>query len=213
MRQKIVIFLVLLFIQAFSQTTHAQTLMKANPYKIEPIPIDEKIIEEPKSLPIIRSYGAYSFGISESLIDFGDIIPTNPLTRKNVIYLDSSKAKYFLKAYENHQLLSPKSGTIADATCDNNTCSEQTSSVWKNVLAFGFGFNCKNLNGDCGQEFLNSDSYMQFADKSRNELYNNLLSGIKGKNQLEITYKLNISSKQRPGAYSNNVTFLALPSY
>lgn len=203
----------LLFFLVFIQKVNAQTPMEAGLYKIEPNASDLPEIEQTHSSSVVKSYGSYSFGISESLIDFGKIVPTNPLTRKNVVNLDSPAARYFLKTYEDHQLLSPKSGSIADTTCDSGTCSEQTSSVWKNVLAFGFGFHCRNINGACGQEFLSDDYFMQFADKSKNEPYNSLLSGASGKNQLEITYKLNISSKQKPGAYSNNVTLLALPGY
>lgn len=187
--------------------------MRGGLYKIDPGSSDLQVVEQEKDNSVVKTYGSYSFGISESLIDFGKIVPTNPLIRKNIINLNSSKTNYFLKAYENHQLLSPKSGVVADTTCDSGTCSEQTSFAWKNVLAFGFGFNCESVNNNCGQEFLNIDSYMQFADKSKNEPYNSLLTMASGKNQLELTYKLNISSQQRPGAYSNSVTLLALPSY
>lgn len=201
-----------LFLSAFDQKTNAQTPMEGGFYKIEPSASDLPEVERAINSSVVKSYGSYSFNISESQIDFGKIVPTNPLTRKNTIKTNSS-TKYFLKAYENHQLLSPKSGVIPDATCDSGTCSEQTSSIWKSILAYGFGFHCKNTEGNCGQEFLTPDSYIQFADKSKNEPYNYFLSDVTGKNQLEITYKLNISSKQKPGSYSNNLTLLFLPSY
>lgn len=213
MERRIVGVVFLLFLLVFSQKVNAQTPMEGVLYRIEPSVSDLPEIEQVNSKSEVKSYGSYSFGISESLIDFGRIVPTNPLTRKNIINLDSSKTRYFLKAYENHQLLYPRSGIVADTKCDSGTCSEQTSSVWKNILAYGFGFHCEVVNGNCGQEFLDSDSYIQFSDKSKNEPYNRLLSGASGKKQLEITYKLNISSKQKPGAYSNNITLLALPGY
>lgn len=197
-----------------AQTVFAQTPMQAGLYRIESNQDDVASVNPPiPTINDVKSYGSYSFDISESLIDFGKIIPTNPLERKNNINIDSTDTSYYLKAYENHPLLSPASGTIPDTTCDNGSCSEQISSIWKNILAFGLGFNCQGDQNNCGNQFPTLDSFMQFADQSRSEDYNTLLSDVYGKNSLELTYKLNISTQQKPGAYSNSLTILTLPSY
>lgn len=201
------------FLFASLQTANAQTPMQQGLYRIEINQTKSSPNNEAQNnKPEIKTFGSYSFSISESLIDFGKIVPTNPLVRKNKIIINSATTKYYLKAYENHQLLSPKSGTIIDTICDDGSCNEQKSSTWKNILAFGFGFRCSGISF-CNQQFSDDDSFMQFADSSKYESPNNLMRDEFGKKEIALTYKLNISPKQRPGSYSNSVTYLTLPSY
>lgn len=212
MRRGYLFLLFLLALIAFSNQVYAQTPMEGGYYKIEQTQVDDQTNQDSVSPPKdVKSYGSYSFEISESLIDFGQITPTNPLTRKNTVKIDSDRG-YFLKAYENHQLISSQGETIPDTTCDSGSCTEKTSDVWKSTLTYGFGFNCKGSNS-CGQDYLTDDTFSQFANKSRNETYNTLSSGSKGSNKINLTYKLNISSMQRPGSYSNTITMIYLPEY
>lgn len=205
------LFLVLFLVSATNSI--ATGPMESGIYKIDQTQFDDSAAQDkPDSQPLVKSSGSYTFAISESVMDFGQITPTNPLTRKNIVNINSNE-RYFLKTYENHQLASSQGETIPDTTCDGGNCTEQTPDIWKSVISYGFGFNCQSDKNNCDEDFLSDNSFSQFANKSRNEPYNSLLSGASGANQLELTYKLNISSQQKPATYSNTVTLLLLPSY
>lgn len=206
-------FLVFLLLFFFVSKVYAQTPMEGGIYRIEPELIQEKTVSQATIVSDLTKFGDYSFDISDSLLDFGKPLPTNPVIRSNSIKVNSGSVSYFLKAYENHQLLSPKSGSIIpDTICDQADCSENTSSIWKSVLIYGFGYRCEGTS-TCGQSFPNQDSFKQFANKSKDEIPQHLINEDTSENNVDISYKINISSKESSQTYSNVVTFLLLPSF
>ncbi len=166
----------------------------------------------------IYPFTPFSFTISQTLIDFGILSPTNPVTRTNLLTVSTSSSYgYAVTGYENHQLLVPSSGAIIpDTTCDNGLCTETTPAAWTNTLTYGFGFRCDNVSGtDCSSDFATSTDYKQFADNSKGETPQTVMSdATSGKNrQSQITYKVNISGTQAAGSYTNVVTYIATPTY
>jgi hypothetical protein len=164
----------------------------------------------------IHSIIAFQFAISETLIDFGIISPTNPVTRTNNLIVSSGSAfGYSVKAFENHELLATSGTTIPDTTCDNGSCSETTASEWSNTLTYGFGYRCDAVSGsDCPSGF-STDYYKQFANASTNETIQSVMSGLNvGRDkEVKITYKVNISGTQLAGVYKNRITYIATPTY
>ncbi|MCL5970367.1 MAG: hypothetical protein M1450_02625 [Patescibacteria group bacterium] len=166
-----------------------------------------------------KSKSSFAFSVSETLIDFGIISPTNPILRSTLLTVSKgSVSSYSVLASEDHPLTANNNLSIPDTTCDNSDCKEQTASPWTSILTYGFGYRCDNITGtDCSSNFLPptySNYYKQFSDTSRNETAVAVVSGAKGTNtQSKITYKLNISGAQAPGAYSNTITYLAVPTY
>jgi hypothetical protein len=165
----------------------------------------------------IKSIIPFSFTISSIFIDFGPITPGAPVTRTNTLTVSNGSAYgYTVLARENHPLQVEQSGaTIPDTTCDSGTCNEQVASAWSSLTTFGFGYRCDNLSGtDCQSGFSNPLNYRQFASSESGELAQPVMRGVNvGRNiEGQITYKVNVSSTQAPGAYENFITYIALPS-
>ena len=176
----------------------------------------------------ISSIIPFSFTLSSIIIDFGTLSPTNPVTRTQTLTIDNQSAYgYAVTAVENHQLLVPSSGSlIPDTTCDSGTCTQSTATEWNSTLTYGFGYRCDSVSviyfgatstacvpGDT-TFYDNPTYYKQFADTSKSESAVTVMSGTSGRDQeATITYKVNISSSQVAGLYTNAVTYVATPTY
>lgn len=158
----------------------------------------------------------FTFSLSESVIDFGILSATNPVTRNTILTVRNPSGGYNVVGYENHPLLAPSGSRINDTTCDNGSCSEITSALWTNTLTYGFGYRCDNVIGnDCDLGFATADYFKQFADVSKKEHPQTIMTGtVPGqKRQGKVTYKVNISGTQQPGTYINTITYIAAPGF
>lgn len=159
----------------------------------------------------------FTFSISNSIIDFGILSPTNPIYRTTNISLSNINKDYIVTAFENNPLLITKSNNIIpDTTCDNGYCSEIRTALWENTLTYGFGYRCDNVTGDsCPIEFDTSNYYKQFPDLSKSESPQIIMSPDPNlqSQEIQITYKVNISKTQPGGSYTNNITYIASPGY
>lgn len=179
-----------------------------------------------------KSKSPFTFSISETLIYFGTLSPTNPITRSNKLSVSSRSANgYSVIAFTNRELLasatsdvtpgasevpSPSAEVIPDSSCDNGLCSEFSPAPWTNILTYGFGYRCDNVIGtDCAKGFLDLNFYKQFANNSKNEIPQKILSATNGKIDkiVQITYKVNISGTQALGSYNNTITYIAVPNF
>ncbi|MBI2621014.1 MAG: hypothetical protein HYW63_00005 [Candidatus Levybacteria bacterium] len=119
--------------------------------------------------------GPFSFSISNTLIDFGVLSPTNPVTRRSTLTISNSSApSYQVTASENHQLQVVRSGAIIpDTTCDRGNCSESQAGQWSNTLTYGFGYRCDAISiisksarsascNESDKSFITSDYFKQF---------------------------------------------------
>ncbi|MBU3978676.1 hypothetical protein KKF69_06900 [Patescibacteria group bacterium] len=182
------------------------------------IPISDK-----KKQPANQSYSLQpsiflSINISNSIIDYGPLSPTNQIYRTSSLNISSNNKKGFIViAYENHPLNTTESNSfIPDSTCDNGSCSEVTSAIWTNTLTYGFGYRCDNVNyNNCPIDFKQSDYYKQFSDNSKNEAGQIVMSDNLplSNHEIQITYKVNISKTQPNDNYSNEITYIAIPKY
>lgn len=165
----------------------------------------------------VKSIMPFSFAISSVFIDFGPITPGAPVTRTNTLTVSNGSAYgYTILARANHPLRANSSAeNIPDTTCDTGTCNETTSGAWTSLTTFGFGYRCDNITGtDCNASFARAQNYKQFASSDSAELAQSVMSGtnVGKKSQGQITYKINISGVQGPGAYTNVITYIAVPS-
>ena len=156
----------------------------------------------------------FSFSISQTSIDFGTLSPANPITRTNTLTVNNQSAGgYIVTSSENHQLLSPATGSlIPDTTCDDGLCTPSTATAWTSTLTYGFGYRCDDVSDtDCVVDFSDSSFYKPF---SASPSATTVMSGTSGTNkQSQITYKVNISATQPAGAYSNVITYIATPTF
>ncbi len=167
----------------------------------------------------LKSTALFTFSVSPILIDFGLITPTNPVKRTGTLTVSSKSSHgYAVYAYENHPLLDPLTGSlIPNTTCDNGLCTESVADVWQDssVLTYGFGYRCDNLSGkDCALGF-STNKYKQFADIRAIKEPQIVMKGktSANKTQAQITYKVNVSTAQPAGLYTNTLTYIAIPTY
>lgn len=161
----------------------------------------------------------FSFSISDTQADFGSFSPTNPVSRNiNLIIKNSKLAGYKVTAAQNHELTEAKKGSkIPDTTCDNGQCTETVSAKWDSTLAYGFGYRCDSSKSSCvenDKSFELKNFFKQFPNSTDNESATTILSeGSSLGQEASTTYKVNISSSQPSGSYSNSIIYLAIPSY
>lgn len=156
----------------------------------------------------------FSFSISPTLIDFGTISPTNPITRTNTLTVSNGSANGFsVTVTQDHPLKSANGALIPDTSCDNGSCSASKADIWTNTLTYGFGYRCDpsatGQANDCNSSFLAGNVYKPFSSSSQT-----IMTGTTGRNrQSKITYKLNVSGSQEPGTYGNILTYIATPNF
>lgn len=145
----------------------------------------------------------FAFTLSDTLLDFGEVSPTNPITRTATIDISQGGAVgYSLLAVEDHELSSlEESSIIPDTACDSATCTDNLSSVWESLLTFGFGYRIDD-----------ERVYRRFANRAKGELAQLMRVGQKVE-QLKILHKLNIPATQEEGVYTNTIRFIAVPGF
>ena len=174
----------------------------------------------------IASSLPFSASLSSDIIDFGSLIPTNPIIRTADLSVYSlSLYGYSVIASEDHPLkMNPDASgvNIPDATCDNGECSQEKAGAWINTLTYGFGYRCDNMTGfDCDSSFSNAEGtpsgpnfYKHFADTSNAQPPQSVMAGIGAKNKdVRLSYRVNISGTQAIGIYNNIITYIAIPNF
>lgn len=161
----------------------------------------------------INSIIPFSFSISDIQKDFGSLTPNTPSTSTSTLVVSSGGASgYSVKVSENSPLTTANSDTIIDTLCDT-TCSETSASSWTSSTKYGFGF---NMNGDdVPADFVNTNYFRQFADRSLGENPATIMTSnnVGRSRTATITYKINVSGVQPAGSYQNILTFSAIPGY
>lgn len=182
--------------------------------------------------PLKEKSEPFTFSISQTLIDFSTLSPTNPINRSNNLTVSNGSANgYSIIAFEDRELSSSPTSNVAsaksdlasassafipDTTCDNGLCSEVSSAAWTNPLTYGFGYRCDNLVGtDCASGFSELGFYKQFANNSLSETGQKVAIGSNNKSEktVRITYKINVPGTQQFTFYSNTITYIAVPNF
>lgn len=165
----------------------------------------------------IDSLIPFTFSISTTDINFGTLVPGEPITRDNTLTVSNGSATgYQVTVEEDHPLrISPTNKDIPDTTCDAGNCSYTTAAAWTSPLTYGFGYRCDNASGsDCNSAFATANFYKQFAGQEAGESAQVVMSSTNvGRNrQGKITYKINIPASQLTGIYQNTIKYIARPS-
>lgn len=165
----------------------------------------------------IYSIIPFTFSISTTDINFGALVPGEPVTRDNTLTVSNGSATgYQVTLEQDHPLrISSTNTDIPDTTCDAGNCSHTQGAVWTSPLTYGFGYRCDNVAGsDCSSAFATTNFYKQFASEEAGESAQVVMSSTNvGRNrQGKITYKINISASQLAGIYQNIIKYIATPS-
>ncbi|HMS22146.1 MAG TPA: hypothetical protein PKA38_00085 [Candidatus Levybacteria bacterium] len=153
-----------------------------------------------------------SISSTNNSINFGEIIPGEPLTRTQSITVHPATNKGFqLMGYEDH---SPSQGefSIPDTSCDSGNCNNTLSESWENPLTYGFGYSCSNVETKTCDNGFSDNRYKSFSNDSALEEPKTILeSDTSSVAKAVITYKLNIPGTQPQKAYRNTVYLIAVP--
>lgn len=158
----------------------------------------------------------FSIKISGTILDFGKLYPTNPILREVLLEVDGKSSHgYSVLAYEDHPLAdSSFANIIPNTSCDRGLCTQLTSGKWEDNLTYGFGYTCEDVVGVSCSDFENSNSYKSFADASKSENHQPVLSTIEsGRTKTKLIHKLNVSASQKNKIYLNNINYLAIPNF
>lgn len=165
----------------------------------------------------IHSIIPFRFTISNTQINFGTVIPSNPVTKNTILTVTFGQSgSYQVTAIEEGPMKTLNEGYyIPDTSCDggNNTCSESVAKSWTSTAAYGFGYNMSGQ--DIPTDFIDSNYYRPFPDRLQNEspavvMFSNNI-GIN--RQATVTFKLNVSPLQPGGNYQTIINFAAIPSF
>lgn len=155
-----------------------------------------------------------SFTVSENIIDFGILTGTNPVTRSNTITLKTTNTTGSVFAQFDHDLASSETTIIPQTTCDGGACDTKTAAIWTSSLAFGYGYHCSDEQGKgCDASFADTSFFKQFPINSAKQNPILLAQSTQTEAKKTMLYKINISTSQIPGYYSNTLTYVAVPSY
>lgn len=192
---------------------------KVFPTPLKPTPTTEtqaqkkpKITEKPKHTELSRPI---RFSISPTLLDFGPLSATEPITRTSILsVLGTSQQGYSILGYESSPLIASDSA-IPNTTCDNGSCSLVLSAPWINNLTYGFGYRCDNLRGTNCRGFDTQTHFKQFANVQIKQLPQAVLeeATVNGENKSQVTYKVNISATTKPQQYKNTIYYILVPNY
>lgn len=158
---------------------------------------------------------AFRFSISSINIDFALLVPSNPVTRSNILTVTNHSAHgYQVTVSQNHNMRVNASGNEINPTiCDSGPCTTTTAAPWTSPTTYGFGYNCTNTSGtDCPATFTNSTYYRPFVSSPSAVVV--MSSNNVGTNrQATITYKVNVSQSQAAGLYTNVINYIATPTF
>ena len=164
-----------------------------------------------------KSTTPFSFAITNLTVDFGKLVPGEPVQRTtNIKVSNQSTFGYEILAFENQTLKNASGNEIPDTTCDQGNCTQTTASIWENPLTYGFGMRCENIKGsDCVASFDNNKAYKQFSNSELKEDPETIMLSLASASEKEaqIIYKINIPGTQAGGIYQNETNYIAIPLY
>lgn len=183
-----------------------------------PLPQQESVeIKKPAPLPKTTGPRDFVFSLTNLLIDFGELSPTNPSVRTQELSVKNTGAPSFsLFVKKDHPLQNPLQTIIPDTTCDNGMCNDTRASVWQNTLAFGFGYRCDAISPiTCRKDFSTPAEFMQIPNEKDAKQFTQVATGhsLPNPSSIKITYKVNTSPSQEEGTYTNTITFLLAPGF
>lgn len=179
----------------------------------------------------IHSIVPFSFTISDTQIDFGELLPNTPKTETtNLIVSFGGAGNYQVTAIEEGPLATLENTDQIDDTCCDPGCSspskcdQYSAALWTQTSTTGFGY--KMSGEDIPATFIScgSNCYRRFANRlndedpvvvmsSENVTLNPSSEPKDIYHQATVTFKVNIDSLQTAGKYQTIINFVATPSF
>ena len=167
-------------------------------------------------LPYLAGVSCFTFSLSTTKIDFGDLTPNHPAVQSaQIIVQNGLNHGYEVFAGELKPLTSQGQATIPDTSCDSDktACTPAKALPWTRSDRFGFGFGMvgKGITVD----FADSSYFRPFANLAKSETPAIIMESQAHKitHQATINYKVNVSSSEPVGQYQNTISFIAVPGF
>lgn len=238
MFKKIIIYVALVFLLSTSYyplTTNSHALELQSPrYQMEVQEIDLNLKQQSSFYTIESRFGhnwqdffevqgyivkrapnSLEVGLSQNLIQLGEIKPTKGSTNTTSLSLLASPQKGY-QAYiiQLYPLKNAKGDIISASDCGDNSqkCNISLAKAWISNTAYGFGYNQSGPNSP--SDFKNSTYFRPLPNENRGDFPNLLFSSPseKGIDQTTITFKVN-ASRFLAGTFETVVNFIVLPNY
>ncbi len=163
----------------------------------------------------IYQIDTFSFAISKTLIDFGELTPDIHNTDSHNLTITTKGAGgYTVYAFEEHALKNiDSSDKIKDTSCDADNCTHEVAGVWTDQTIHGFGYNMSG--NDIPAHFIDSSYYKHFANRANNEEMQVVMSSddVADQRSATVNYKAGIGGDQAGGSYETAVVFIAVPGF
>lgn len=157
----------------------------------------------------------FNLTISPTSIDFGQLFPGSFNEKNmNVRVANGQTPGYIIKFAQNHLLTFVSGSTIANTACNLDTkkiCSKEKASQWSDVKVYGFGY--RVIGKTAANDFDKEQYFRPFPSTDNNEEPVTIMES-KQKNANDsagIILRVNPSSSQPVGLYTNTLTFEAIP--
>ncbi len=164
------------------------------------------------------------------LIPFGSLSAPNIATASQKLTVSTNASSYLVTLEENDQLSIDGLGvtTIADAICDNETCTHNTSAEWAtgyNPAIGNFGYSLENITSHNNAAFSYNDSGrffsarqiaengVDFTPPSSSPPTIMSASSPVHESQIYVCYVLAFQAIQPAGYYLNKLRYTATPTF
>lgn len=176
----------------------------------QPTPENKPLFTVSKEYPVSAKNTLQLF-LSDRLIDFGQLSPSNPINRAlSIKFNNASLPTSGVFAWEDHPLEQPNGSVIPDTTCDNGSCSESIAAPWTSELTYGFGYRCELSDGtSCLSQDTEPTTYKQFSNYSASEPFALITQAKESK----IVFQVNTAGAQQDGVYTTSITLVANPGF
>ncbi|MDP3962922.1 MAG: hypothetical protein Q8Q39_00275, partial [bacterium] len=157
-----------------------------------------------------------AIGTSATSVPFGTISAnTFYIGCQDLVVSTNAGGGYSLATQENLPLSTAGGQSVPDTTCNSGTCSQTVSGAWTTNTVNGFGHTCADVSGnDCNSVYGDGSYFRQFADMSSGETPQPIMvSSTPSLATGRVKYRLNVSSGQGAGIYSNTISYIITATY
>ena len=156
----------------------------------------------------------FSFSVSPTVIDFGNLTPETPVERTLKIKIGNGNAAgYLVTVSENQPLSTSVEAVIPDTSCDSaagEPCTAKQASLWTKNTNYGFGYRMAGLTVPV--DYTRENYYRPFPSSKRSDQPIPIMQSEAKKviDDAIMTLKVNIGPNQPVGQYRNVLSFTAL---
>lgn len=152
---------------------------------------------------------AFIFSISDTNVDFSDIIAAREKVNSTLLRINSGETyNYEILAFLKQPLQSSLDEIIPQTNCDEATqCFASIPNKWTDKNAYGWGY---QLSGPDVVFPLKDDTYFRIFDEEKQTIFARN-EGISGESSTKLTFKVRVSPEQKEGNYTGVIKIIAIP--